>query len=108
MQVLEIEKEKMVEMLQQQRIQQRRVTWCPGVASGKAPPACAAAIKGRLQCKDKEMQTEPDESINSLKDEIWSLRGHLGEAKVCNKAEAKSLLLFILSRGGRFLLGTFC
>ena len=48
-----------------------------------------------------------DESINSLKDEIRNPRRHLGEAKVCIKAEAKSLFLFILSQGGQFFRCTF-
>ncbi|XP_074631664.1 uncharacterized protein LOC141890165 isoform X2 [Acropora palmata] len=120
MQELEIEKEKMEEMLQQQRIQQseqegkikrlcnmicsagrkdsseetvarRRLTWCPGVARSAAAVDCNRSDGGKRvgfvspQAKrkreDREMQTEPDESINSLIDEIWSLRRHLGEAK---------------------------
>ncbi|XP_068683876.1 centromere-associated protein E-like isoform X2 [Montipora foliosa] len=170
MQELQVEKEKMVEMLEQQRIQQseqeqkikrlrnmicsagredgtktnkeklakRRLTWCPGAALSKAPLTSAAAVQARLaridaspseesefdeipkeqffssldreeetrskefrrkrvgfispqatRClspvldtdlEDKDMQTEPDERITELENEMKSLRRNLDEA----------------------------
>jgi len=75
------------------------VTLCPGVTPCKAPLASAAAVQGRFQCQDKEMQTEPDESIKYLKAEINNLQRHLGQAKVYALKYALKYLLAHASIG---------